>query len=82
MDKKKLIYTIIGIVTILSLIIGATYAYFMGSNSAYGTTKTHAELGEAVSIALSNPTDELHLRLSASDMSVVNAGKNYYSAEC
>jgi len=77
-DKKKLTYTIIGIITLILLIIGATYAYFMGSNSAYGTTEAQTELGEAVSIALSNPTDEMHLRLTASDMTVVKAGTSYY----
>jgi len=61
--------TIVGVVTLLILVLSATFAYFSApvSNDKKPTNVTATT--EAIgSIALSNPTGDLHLNLTVSDM--------------
>jgi len=79
-DKKKVIVsTIIASVFLLVLIIGATYAYFGAGNSASGTTNLNASTEAIGNVIVTNPTDNLYLKLSANDMQQSNAGTSYYA---
>ena len=77
-DKKHLILTIIGITGMLILIFGATFAYFgVTFTNDEGITHVDIDAGDIGSISLSNPTPNLHLSLSADDMSLDNVGEYY-----
>jgi len=77
-DKKKITLTIISVATLVVLVLSATFAYFRATTSSSGTTtKVTASAEEVGSIALTNPTPELHLNLSASDMAQDNLGVYY-----
>jgi len=77
-DKKRIILTVIGIVFILILIFGATYAYFsVEVTNDNGVTNVDVDADEIGSVALTNPTPNLHLSLSSKDMSLDNVGEYY-----
>jgi len=76
-NKKKITLTIISVATLVVLVLSAILAYFRATTSSSGTTKVIASAEEVGSIALTNPTPELHLNLSVSDMAQDNLGVYY-----
>ena len=78
--KKTIILTIIGLITLISLVVGATFAFYtMTTNDKTNPTNVSGNtegLGQAI---LTNPTPKLHLKLSAVDMNSANKGKVYYA---
>ncbi len=84
-NKNKnmtIILTIIGIATLLAAVVGATFAFY-SITSNDNTTETTVT-GEAESLGgtlLTNPTQDLHINLAATDMNMANQGKTYYAAK-
>jgi len=77
-DKKKITLTIIGVATLLVMVVSATFAYFAASTSNdKGITNVTASTETVGSIALTNPTGDLHLNLSVTDMAKDNLGIYY-----
>ncbi len=78
--KKTIVLTIIGLITLISLVVGATFAFYtMTTNDKTNPTNVSGNtegLGQAI---LTNPTPKLHLKLSAVDMNSANKGKIYYA---
>lgn len=83
MDKKNvMLLTVIAVATLLVAVVGATFAYF--SLTVTGTTDTTAVdiSTEAIgTIALTNPTNAMHITLSAVDMAEAAKGTTYYATK-
>ena len=62
-----------------ALIIGATVAYFMGNNTATGTTRLDATTDVIGTVSVLNPTENLYLKLSASEMQQSKVDTSYYA---
>ncbi len=80
--KKVIISTILVGIFLLVLLIGATYAYFsidMGSSST--STKISIETGKLNSIAITNKIPNIHINLTASDMSSTSTIKEFYATD-
>ncbi len=79
-DKRKMIMTsIIGVVTLLVLVIGATYAYFnVDIVSTVANSTINIKMPPSESIALNGLESKLHINLKNSDMVLENIG-SYYS---
>jgi len=78
-NKKIIVPTIIGITLLIALIIGATYAYFQASNAASGTTNLDATTEAIGNVVVTNPTEELYLKLSAYEMHEDQKNTSYYA---
>ena len=78
-NKKVLIPIIIGTALLIALIIGATYAYFQASNTASGTTNLDATTEAIGNVVVTNPTENLYLKLSAYEMQESKKGTSYYA---
>ena len=79
--KKKMILTIIGIVTLLVLIGSATYAYFtVGTNYEDFMTNINAKTDGTGSVAIKSGTN-LNLNLTLSDMRLLDSDVVYYATE-
>ena len=78
--KKKHIYLIIGIITLLVILAGGTYAYFSINTSAStngaNVTGSAKDLGTPT---IKTVTSNLYLNLNASLMSQDNAGTTYFA---
>ncbi len=80
MEKKRQIrLAIIGVVALLLLTLGATFAYFL-INTDNSTSKSQINVDiEAIdSIALQKVTENLHVNLSSVDMAEANQNTEYY----
>ena len=76
--KKVLVPIVIGVLTLLVLVIGATYAYFaVGINNNFGTTTISASADDVGTVTLTNINSTLSMSLTAADMMVSNAGSYY-----
>jgi len=79
-DKKKvLIPIIIGIAVLVLLVAGATYAYFQATNNASGTTNLDATTEAIGNVVVTNPTENLYLKLSAYEMHEDQKNTSYYA---
>jgi len=78
-NKKVLIPIIIGTALLIALIIGATYAYFQASNTASGTTNLDATTEAIGNVVVTNPTENLYLKLSAYEMHEDQKNTSYYA---
>ena len=82
LDKKITVRLVVVLVTLLSLIIGASYAYFAvtGNNSATkaGIASTTGGVG---TVALVNPTPNLHVNLTAGNMDEEVKGSILYGTD-
>ncbi len=80
--NKRRIVLLFGIVAILVALSGATFAYFQitteTSNSKATITGSTPASGL---VTLNQGVDNLHLNISASDMSLNNKGKEYYGTD-
>ena len=67
--KKVLVPIVIGVLTLLVLVIGATYAYFaVGINNNFGTTTISASADDVGTVTLTNINSTLSMSLTAADM--------------
>lgn len=82
MDTKKMIVpTIIAVITLISLTVGATWAYFSVETSAVTqTAKINAELSELGNVALSGGSD-ISISLTSSDMANKGSDTTYYASD-
>jgi len=78
-NKKIIVPIIIGITLLIALIIGATYAYFQATNNASGTTNLDATTEAIGNVVVTNPTEELYLKLSAYEMHEDQKNNSYYA---
>ena len=78
--KKQMIPTIVGIVFLLVLAIGATYAYYtFTSTISSGTNKITSTLSEVGNVSLtSNTPSTLSMAVSTSNMMDVGSNVTYY----
>ncbi len=80
--KKQKLSLLIGIVTLLVLVLGATYAYFqINTNNESSNTNITGSTPTNSLVTLKSGTDNLHLNLSAGDMAQANATKEYYATD-
>ena len=78
--KKQKIAILIGIVTLLIAVLGATYAYFqIDTNTESSNTKITGSTPDSSLVTLEGVTNNLHLNISASDMSLDKQGTEYYA---
>ena len=67
--KKVLVPIVVGVLTLLVLVIGATYAYFaVGINNNFGTTTISASADNVGTVTLTNINSTLSMSLTAADM--------------
>jgi len=78
-NKKVIISTIIAVTVLIALVVGATFAYFGAGNSASGTTNLTTATEKIGTVTITNPTDNLYLKLSAYDMQESKVGTSYYA---
>jgi len=78
-NKKIIVPIIIGVALLIALIIGATYAYFQATNNASGTTNLDATTEAIGNVTVTNPTENLYLKLSAYEMQEDQKGHSYYA---
>ena len=79
-NKKQKNMFLLGLVTLLFLVVGATYAYFAVTTvNNFGTSTINATAGGIGSVTLTNPTSNIHLSVSALDMASSNEGKLFYA---
>jgi len=77
-NKKTIIASIIGVALLVVLVVGATFAYFTTAvTNDDGETLVTGKTDAIGSIALTNPTSNLHITLSALDMAQSNLGAYY-----
>lgn len=78
MDKKKiLVPTIIAVLTLIVMVVGATYAYFsVATTNNFGTRTVTASAADVGSVALATGSN-LYLNLSRVNMMQANTGTYY-----
>ena len=80
--KKQKIAVLIGLVTLLIAVLGATYAYFqISTDTESSNTNITGSTPPKSLVTLKQGTNNLHLNISASDMSQANATKEYYGTD-
>ena len=78
--KKKVALTVVGIITLIAFVIGASFAYYNITTNNNGSATNVVGDTEGLGVAaIYNPTPKLHLKLTTADMSLSNAGKVYYA---
>lgn len=83
LKDKKIRNTMIAIVSLLFLIIGATYAYFtiQQSSADIRNNKVDGAVGEMATPTLTTNTSELNIKLTAEDMHKDKMNTVYYATE-
>ena len=81
-NKKKIILpTLIAIITLLVLVVGATYAYFtVGTTNNFGT-KTIKTSAESIGNVALTTGENLSISLSAADMMQAGTDVTYYASK-
>ena len=80
--KKQKIMLLIGLVTLLLAVLGATYAFFqINTDTESSNTAITGSTPEKSLVTLQGLTSNLHLNISASDMSYDNRTKEYYATD-
>ncbi len=78
--KKILIGSIIGVVTLVIVVVGATYAFFSLNVSGDVTnTNVDIETGNADVVTIEQGAENMHINLAVSDMAEDNPNKAYYA---
>ena len=81
MDNKQLKLTIIAVVILVVLIVGATYAYFsVGVTSNFGTSTINATAESVGSVVLQGSNANLTLNVTAVDMAKGKNDISYYAS--
>ncbi len=80
--KKILIGSIIGVVTLVIAVVGATYAFF-SLNVSGDTTNTNVDIetGTADVVTIEQGAENIHINLTVSDMAENNPNKEYYATD-
>ena len=79
--KKDKINIVIGIISLLILVIGATYAYFaVGTTNNFGTRNALASSGNIGSVAISSNSVNLSMNLTLKDMMDQGSNVTYYAS--
>ena len=78
--KKQKVLALVGLVTLLLAVFGATYAFFQinTDNESSNTTITGSTPPKSL-VTLKQEISNLHLNISASDMSLNNVNNEYYA---
>ena len=77
--KKQVRLAIIGVVALLLLTLGATFAYFLiDTDSSTSKSSIKGDIEDIDSIALQKVTENLHVNLSAADMAEANKNTEYF----
>ena len=81
-NKKVIIGLVVGVIALILLTIGATYAYFtFNSNNEFGTQIIDADIEELGSgVTLTNLNSELSLDIKVTDMLQDKVGTTYYAS--
>ena len=80
--KKQIRLAIIGVVALLLLTLGATFAYFLiNTDNSTSKSSIKGDISKAGVATLVPKTDNLHINLSVSDMAEANQGTEYYGDE-
>ena len=80
--KKQKIAALVGLITLLIAVLGATYAYFqISTDTESSNTNITGKTPPKSLVTLKQGTNNLHLNISASDMSQANATKEYYGTD-
>ena len=81
-NKKQIRLAIIGVVTLLLLTLGATYAFFLiNTDNSTSKSSIKGDISKAGVATLVPGTGNLHINLSVSDMAEANQGTEYYGDE-
>ena len=80
--KKQIRLAIIGVVSLLLLVLGATFAYFLiDTDNSTSKSNIKGDISKAGVATLVPKTSNLHINLSSADMALANQGKEYYGDE-
>ena len=81
MDKKNtMLLTVIAVATLLVAVVGATFAYYTISTVDTNNTSTFtAATAKVGTVTMTRETENMHIAVSAADMSTNNQGTTYYS---
>lgn len=80
--RKQKITILVGLITLLIAVLGATYAYFqIDTTSDNSNTTITGSTPKQDLVTLKGITSNLHLYISASDMSLANANNEYYATD-
>ena len=78
--NKQKIAIFIGLITLLITVLSATYAYFqVSTNKDNSKTNITGSTPSKALVTLIPGINNLHLNISANDMSLANANKEYYA---
>ena len=79
--KKILIPTILAVLTLIILVVGATFAYFtITSDNRFGTKQIYTGFEEmADAVLVEQVTNDLSLKVTREQMSEANKGTTYYA---
>lgn len=81
-NKKFLVSTIIGVLSMVIVVVGATYAYFtVGVQNNFTETKVSTKIEDIGTVSLLPETNELTLDLSANDMLQQESDVIYYATK-
>ncbi len=80
--KKQKVAALVGLITLLIAVLGATYAFFqMDTDTNSSNTTITGSTPDKSLVTLKGVTSNLHLNISASDMSLANANNEYYATD-
>ena len=78
--KKQKVALLIGLVTLLLAVLGSTYAFFqIDTDTNSSNTNITGSTPDKSLVTLQGETSNLHLNISASDMSLNNVNNEYYA---
>ena len=81
-NKKQKRLFIVGLVFLLLLVVGASYAYFAVTTiNNFGTSTINAQAGNIGSVTLDGNSAQLNMSLTALDMVQGNSDVTYYASE-
>ncbi len=77
--KKQVRLAIIGVVSLLLLTLGATFAFFLiDTDNSTSKSQINADIEAIDSIALQKVTENLHVNLKSEDMAMANQNTEYF----
>ena len=80
--KKQIRLALVGLVTLLLAVLGATYAFFqLDTDTESSNTTITGSTPDKSLVTLNQGISNLHLNISASDMSYENRTKKYYGTD-
>ena len=78
-NKKAIISIVIGVIVLVTLVIGATFSYYLvtGSNTTT-TTAGRVTMEKAGTVSLTQGVANIYLDVTAAQMAQTNQGTDYY----